>query len=67
MLISTKLSKSKVYRFYKKNEELWSETKLKNGKRLFPTEHAIHLLSAVDFSNAIKLNIFLMRERKRLP
>ena len=31
--ITTKVSKSKVYRFYKKNEELWNETKLKNGKR----------------------------------
>ena len=36
--ITTKASKSKVYRFYKKNEELWNETKLKTGKRLFPVQ-----------------------------
>jgi hypothetical protein len=37
--ITTKVSKSKVYRFYKKNEDLFTETKLKNGKRLFPVDH----------------------------
>jgi hypothetical protein len=38
--VTTKVSKSKIYRFYKKNEELWSETMLKGGKRLFPVDHA---------------------------
>lgn len=47
--ITTKVSKSKVYRFYKKNEELWNETKLKNGKRLFPTDHARYFDSEIMF------------------
>ena len=47
--ITTKASKSKVYRFYKKNEELWNETKLKNGKRLFPTDHARYFDSEIMF------------------
>ena len=45
--ITTKSSKSKVYRFYKKNEELWSETKLKSGKRLFPVDHARYFDSEI--------------------
>ena len=47
--ITTKVSKSKVYRFYKKNEELWSETKLKNGKRMFPVDHARYFDSEIMF------------------
>ena len=47
--ITTKVSKSKVYRFYKKNEELWSETKLKNGKRLFQVDHARYFDSEIMF------------------
>lgn len=46
---TTKVSKSKVYRFYKKNEELWSETKLKNGKRLFPVDHCRYFDSEIMF------------------
>jgi hypothetical protein len=45
--ITIKSSKSKVYRFYKKNEELFNETKLKSGKRLFPTDHARYFDSEV--------------------
>lgn len=33
--IITKVSKSKVYRFYKKNVELWRETKLKTVNDYF--------------------------------
>lgn len=47
--ITTKSSKSKVYRFYKKNEELFNETKLQSGKRLFPTDHARYFDSEVMF------------------
>jgi len=47
--ITTKASKSKVYRFYKKNVELWNETKLKIGKRLFPTDHARYFDSEIMF------------------
>ena len=46
---TTKASKSKVYRFYKKNENLWSETKLKNNKRLFPVDHARYFDSEIMF------------------
>jgi hypothetical protein len=46
---STKSSKSTIYRFYKKNEELWSETQFKNGKRLFPVDHARYFDSEVMF------------------
>lgn len=38
-IISTKASKSTIYRFYKKNEDLFLETKKPNGKRLFPVDH----------------------------
>lgn len=34
------ISRSKLYRFYKKNNELWQETKIKSNKRLIPTAHA---------------------------
>lgn len=37
-IISTKASKNTIYRFYKKNEDLFTETKKPNGKRLFPTD-----------------------------
>lgn len=46
---STKSSKSTIYRFYKKNQELWSETQFKNGKRLFPVDHARYFDSEVMF------------------
>ena len=62
-IITTKVSKSKVYRFYKKNEELWSETKLNNGKRLFPTDHARYFDSEIMFDE--KLVIFTMLLDKR--
>lgn len=37
-IISTKSSKSTIYRFYKKNEDLFLETKLSSGKRMFPVD-----------------------------
>jgi hypothetical protein len=37
---SVGISRSKLYRFYKKNDELWQETKMKGGKRHIPTSHA---------------------------
>ena len=48
-IISTKASKSTIYRFYKKNEELFLETKIPNGKRLFPTDHARYFDSEIMF------------------
>lgn len=46
---NTKCSKSKIYRFYKKDEDLFAETKLKNGKRVFPCDHAKYFNSEVMF------------------
>ena len=54
--ITTKASKSKVYRFYKKNEELFSETKLKSGKRLFPVDHARYFDSEIMFDENKQLH-----------
>ena len=48
-IISTKASKSTIYRFYKKNEELWNETKIPSGKRLFPIDHARYFDSEIMF------------------
>lgn len=46
---STKTSKSTIYRFYKKNEDLFSETKMPNGKRMFPVQHARYFNSELMF------------------
>jgi RHS repeat-associated protein len=46
---STKSSKSTIYRFYKKNEDLFAETKFTNGKRFFPTDHARYFDSEIMF------------------
>ena len=48
-IIRTKTSKSTIYRFYRKNEELWRETILKSNKRLFPIEHAKYFDSEIMF------------------
>ena len=45
----TKNSKSTIYRFYKKNPDLWSETKMKSNKRVFPVEHARYFDSEIMF------------------
>lgn len=42
-------SRSSVYRFYAKNEELWSETKKKGNKRLVPVEHLKYFDSEIMF------------------
>lgn len=46
---STKSSKSTIYRFYKKNEDLFAETKFTNGKRFFPVDHARYFDSEIMF------------------
>lgn len=46
---STKSSKSTIYRFYKKNEDLFAETKFTNGKRFFPIDHARYFDSEIMF------------------
>lgn len=45
---TTKCSKSKIYRFYNENKELFEETKLK-GKRMFPITHARYFSSEIMF------------------
>ncbi len=44
---STKKSKSTILRFYKKNEDLFLETEIKNGKRYYPTAHARYFNSEI--------------------
>lgn len=46
-LKSSKSSKSTIYRFYKKNEELFAETKMRGNKRFFPSGHARYFDSEV--------------------
>lgn len=48
-IISTKSSKSTIYRFYRKNKDLFEQTKLKSGKRVFPVDHARYFDSEVMF------------------
>lgn len=48
-IVTAGISRSTLYRFYKKNEEFWSETKLKSGKRMIPTIHAKYFDSEVLF------------------
>ena len=38
-ITSTKTSKSTIYRFYRKNKQLFEQTKIKNNKRIFPVDH----------------------------
>ncbi|KVV15072.1 hypothetical protein [Flavobacterium sp. TAB 87] len=46
---STKTSKSTIYRFYNKNEDLFAETKKPSGKRLFPVIHTRYFDSEIMF------------------
>lgn len=45
----TSCSKSKIWRFYKKNKELSDETKMKGKWRVYPTEHVKYFDSEVMF------------------
>lgn len=38
-IVKARISRSTLYRFYKKNDEFWQETKLKNNKRMIPCNH----------------------------
>lgn len=58
---TTNSSKSSIYRFYKENQELFTET-IKKGKRMFPKEHARYFNSQIMFDenkNLRKQNICL--------
>jgi hypothetical protein len=58
----TKASKSTIYRFYKRNTELWNETKIKGNKRYFPAEHAKYFDSEIMFDE----NKVLVLENKSM-
>jgi hypothetical protein len=64
-IISTKVSKSTIYRFYKKNEDLFAETSLRNGKRMFPAGHARYFDSEIMFdeNKALRQKNKSMRNR----
>jgi hypothetical protein len=59
---STKTSKSTIYRFYKKNIDLWSETKMSGNKRVYPKEHARYFSSEIMFDE----NVMLRQENQSL-
>lgn len=60
--ITTKTSKSTIYRFYKKNIDLWAETKMSGNKRVYPKEHARYFDSEIMFDE----NVMLRQENKSL-
>ncbi len=52
----TSISKSTLYRFYKKYPEYWEQSRLKNNKRLFPVSHAKFFDSEIMFDENQQLN-----------
>jgi hypothetical protein len=75
-IVTTKSSKSTIYRFYRKNEDLFIETKLKSNKRMFPCDHARYFDSEImhDENKLLRLQNSSMRslinclmDRKSLP
>lgn len=61
-IVRTKASKSTIYRFYKKNEDLFAETKKPNRERLFPVDHARYFDSEIMFDE----NKILRQENKSM-
>lgn len=59
------ISRSKLYRFYKKNTDLWEETKLKSNKRHIPTAHAKYFDNEVLFDE-LKTMMLENKSLKRL-
>lgn len=57
-IITTNTSKSSIYRFYKKNKDLFEETKMKSNKRIYPKEHARYFNSEIMFDE----NLILRQE-----
>lgn len=39
-IVTARISRSTLYRFYKRNQDFWQETKLKNNIRMIPSNHA---------------------------
>lgn len=50
---TAKTSRSSLYRFYKKNDGLFEETKLKSNKRLIPQSHAKYFDSDLLFDELL--------------
>lgn len=53
----TNTSKSTIYRFYKKNNDLATETKMKANKRIYPVEHARYFNSEIMFDENVILRM----------
>lgn len=62
---TAKTSRSTIYRFYKTNDLLWDETKLKSNKRLIPTTHVKYFDNEMLFDE-LQATIIENRSLKRL-
>lgn len=62
---TAKTSRSSIYRFYKKNDGLWEQTKLKSNKRLIPQEHAKYFDSELLFDE-LQASILENKSLRRL-
>lgn len=73
---TAKTSRSSIYRFYKKNDLLWEETKLKSNRRLIPTSHAKYfdhemlfdeLQDSIIENRSLRRLIDLLADKETLP
>jgi len=73
---TAKTSRSTIYRFYRTNDLLWDETKLKSNRRLIPTAHAKYFDSEILFdelqassleNRSLKRLIDLLADKETLP
>ncbi|MBC7410107.1 MAG: hypothetical protein H7339_17115 [Arcicella sp.] len=62
---TAKTSRSSVYRFYKKNDGLWEETKMKSNKRMIPQSHAKYFDSDLLFDE-LQTSILEIKSLRRL-
>lgn len=58
----TKKSRSTIFRFYKKNKDLFSETKKKGSKIIYPEEHLKYFDSEIMFND----NVLLRQENQSM-
>ncbi len=54
---TTRVSKSKILRFYKKYQDLKAETKFKGNKRMYPADHLRYFDSEVMFDEVQELRL----------
>lgn len=73
---TAKTSRSTIYRFYRTNNLLWDETKLKSNRRLIPVTHAKYFDSEILFdelqassleNRSLKRLIDLLADKETLP